>query len=317
VRGRTAEAALDVDECLALCECAAGATSAVDLAVVAMMLDRAGRAEVALVLAEKALANARGPAPAGSWTPMLVYGRLMLQHRRPAQAVAVLREAYAAAAWWSEARLRASAMLFQALAAAGRIEELEEHAQRDLLLIASNAWGNVPGRRLYIEVLELLECHQVGSRPALAATIAKQRRTLLRQQRRRWVLAATFAVLTGHRDQVPERPRATWPADPDRAAVLARLARAEAGVTRSPPGPKPTISTVPTDSPTLRMRELSTGTQPRTYLRVRRATLRVAPTRTDLERPTPQPDDPIGAIARPDWPRGSWHARIADPGESG
>jgi len=224
VRGRTAEAARDVDECLAFWYRADGSASGVDLAVVASLLGRAGRVAEAVPLAERLLADARRRAKPRSPTPTLVYGELMLRHGRPEQAVAALRDAHAAAAWWSNARLRASAMLFEALAAAGHIEELHYHAERDLALFAGNAWGSVPGRRLYINVLELLERHDVGvgRLPPLAVTIAKQRRKLLRQQRRWWVAVAAFGVLTGRRREVPSRPRASGPTDATRAARAGR-----------------------------------------------------------------------------------------------
>jgi tetratricopeptide (TPR) repeat protein len=234
VRGRTAEAARDVDECLAYRDRACGGAGRADLAAVASLLDRAGRAEEALALAEQLLADARAlPSPRPS-APMLVYGELLLRRGRAEQAVAVLREAYAATAGWSGPRIRASAMLFEGLAAAGRHEELEEHAYRDLWLFAVTAWGNIQGRLLYIRLLELLERHHVvsGRVPPLAATIARQQRKLLRQRRRRWVLVAALAVLTGRFREVPDLPRATGSPDSGRAAALARAARAEADIER-------------------------------------------------------------------------------------
>jgi hypothetical protein len=137
---------------------------------------------------------------------MLAYRNLMLRQGRPEPALDALHEAYATAAWWLTPRLRASAMLFEALAAAGRIEELEEHARRDLPLMSGNAMLSLPGRRLYFRVLELLELHRVTSVAAVPAKLAKQRRKLLRQRRRWRVLGAAFAAVTGNSREVPDRP---------------------------------------------------------------------------------------------------------------
>ncbi|GAA1030488.1 hypothetical protein GCM10009557_22640 [Virgisporangium ochraceum] len=206
VRGRTAEAARDVEECLAFCDRAGAGADAVDLAKVVSLLDRVDRAEAALALADRLLADALRVAQPASTEPMLAYGELMLRHGRPVQALDALRQAYAAAAWWSSPRLRASAMLFEALAAAGRIEELEEHTRRDLPLMAGNALVSLSGRRLYIRVLELLEHHHVTVVAAIPAKLAKQRRKLLHQRRRWWVLTAALAVVTGNPRAVPDRP---------------------------------------------------------------------------------------------------------------
>jgi hypothetical protein len=235
IRGRTVEAARDVDECLAYRDRANGEANAADLAVVVSLLDRAGRAEQALALAEQLHTEARALAQPRPSAPMLVYGELLLRRGRAEEAVAVLYEAYAAAAGGSGPRIRASAMLFEALAATGRHEELEEHAHRDLLLFAANAWGNIQGRLLYIHLLELLERHHVvvsGRLAPLAATIARQRRKLFRQRRRWWVLAAALAMLTGRSRQVPYPPRATGLPDTGRAVALARAAQAEADIER-------------------------------------------------------------------------------------
>ncbi|MFG2040353.1 hypothetical protein [Dactylosporangium sp. NPDC048998] len=250
VRGRTAEAARDVDECLAYRDRASGAASLDDLTAVASLLDRAGRAEEALGFAERVLADARTLPRPRTLEPMLVYGGLLLRRGRAEEAIAPLREAYAAASSWSRGRVRASAMLLEALAHAGHHEELEEQAYRDLSMLAGNAWGSIRGRVLYIHLLELLEHHQVGSGrlPPLAATIARQRRKLLRQRRRRWLLVAAVGVLTGRPREVPDRPRATGSPDtgrsrevperpratgsPDIGPAAFRVARAEADIER-------------------------------------------------------------------------------------
>jgi tetratricopeptide (TPR) repeat protein len=234
VRGRTAEAAGDVDECLAFRGRANGASSTDDLVAVASLLDRAGRADEALALAEQLLADARALPQQRPSAPMLVYGELLLRRGRAEEAVAALREAYAAATGWSGPRIQASGMLFEALAAAGRHDELQEHAHRDLWLFAANAWGNIQERLVYLHLLELLEHRHIvsGRLPPLEATIARQRRKLLRQRRRRWVLMAALAVLTGRSREVPDRPRATGSADTGRAAALARAAQAEADIER-------------------------------------------------------------------------------------
>lgn len=233
VRGRTAEAARDVDECLTYAGRANGAAGMADVAVVASLLDQAGRADEALALVEQMLAEVRALPPPRPSAPMLVYGELLLRRGRAEEAIAALSEA-SAAAEGSSPRIQASAMLFEALAAAGRREELEEHAHRDLWLFAANAWGNIQGRLRYIHLLELLQRQDVVSRglPPLATTIARQYRKLRRQQRRRWVLAAALAVLAGRSREVPDPPRATGPSDAGRAAALVRAARAEADIER-------------------------------------------------------------------------------------
>src|SRR5688572_6514164 len=60
--GRTAEAARDVEECLAYCNRADGEVwaDAVDLAKVVSLLDQVGHAEAALALAERLLARPEG-----------------------------------------------------------------------------------------------------------------------------------------------------------------------------------------------------------------------------------------------------------------
>ncbi|MEU8261588.1 hypothetical protein AB0C02_13335 [Micromonospora sp. NPDC048999] len=231
VRGRTAEAARDVDECLAYL--LGQVDDVAGTADVASLLGQAGHTDEAMALVERLLADAETLPRPRPPAPLLVYGELLLRRGRAEDARAALREAYAAAEG-SGLRLRASGLLFEALAAAGRLDELEEHAFRDLWLFAVNAWGNVPGRLRYIHLLELLARQDLVSDrlPPMAMAIAKQYRKLLRQQRRRWILVAARAVLTGRLRGLPERPRAAGPLDAGRAAVLAHLARAEADIER-------------------------------------------------------------------------------------
>lgn len=236
VRGRRAEAVRDVEQCLAYRDQARGPASRVDLAYVAMLLERSGRTDEALALAEQLVADARAFRDPRSAAPMVVYGDLLLRHERVEEAVVVLREAYATAPRRSAWRVQASAVLFEALGAAGRDEELEEHAYRNLPAFAMSAWAGVGRRLVYIHLLKVLEHHHVASSrlPPLAAVIARQRRKLVRQLRRRRALAAVVAVLTGRLRDLPDRPRAATGLlpSPERAAALARVARAESEVER-------------------------------------------------------------------------------------
>ncbi|GIJ44025.1 hypothetical protein Val02_09110 [Virgisporangium aliadipatigenens] len=230
VRGRTAEAARDVDEALAYRDRATDPADATDLAVVASHLDLAGRTDEALALTGRLLSGGTPPA-----RPLLFrHCALLLRHGRADEAVPLLRGVHEAAHPWSHTRYRAGVMLFEALAAAGRTAELAEHARRELPNVAASARGNAAGRRIYLEVLELLHRHHAlpDHRPPLDVTIAKQRRILLRGQRRRWILAAAFAVLTGDRRRIPPRPGATPPAELARAAARDRVTRVEARLER-------------------------------------------------------------------------------------
>jgi tetratricopeptide (TPR) repeat protein len=189
VRGREAEAVQDIEQCMAYRDQAHGPASRVDLARVAMLLERAGRTSKALALAEQLVADARALPDPRSAAPMVVRGDLLLRHARVEEALVALREAYTTAPRLSVWQVKASALLFEALGKAGRLDELEEHAYRDLSMFEFS-FGSARRRMAYIRLLEVLERHHVASTrlPPVAAVIARQRRKLDRQLRRRRAL---------------------------------------------------------------------------------------------------------------------------------
>lgn len=204
LRGRIAEAAWDVAECLEYRERAHGPASWDDLAHVAMQLDRSGHADEALALVDQLLAEAPAHSDPRLAAPMAARGFVLWRHGRAGDAVDALREAYAIVPPLSTWLIRTSIMLFEVLAAAGRYEELQEHAQRDLWMFAFISWGSPRDRSRYIALLEILERHHIASPrlPRPGAAIQRQRRKLARQLRRRQVLVTAVAAL-GVRRRVP------------------------------------------------------------------------------------------------------------------
>ncbi|MDG6105806.1 hypothetical protein Daura_18665 [Dactylosporangium aurantiacum] len=233
VRGRTADAARDVEESLAHLERAPVSSDRpdvlADLAHVALMIDHCGRSDEALATVERLL-----PVAPRHAALLHARGTILFRHGRAEEAVAALREAAANGAERFGLRTSTSLLLLEALAATGRHQELREHAERVLPQLGVAAIGSVEGRRVHIGALELLQRHGVtpGRLRSLDREIAAQRRTLLRQLRRRRRLAAAMAVLTGQRRGWPPAPaHGSAPAvTPTGAAAAARVAQAEAAL---------------------------------------------------------------------------------------
>lgn len=200
-RGRTAEAARVIDECLAFSGQSHGAPAATDLENVASVLAELGRSKEALALLERVIEELRSERTGKLASLLVEHARQLLCLNRWKDALAVLRDATIYRRPYGAAGTRARYLMFAALGETGQYDELERHAEQNLSYFRLLARFSLADQRRYVVLLGALARfwsaagREQRSHDAQDLFKARRRAFERRLARRRALQRPAFAIL--------------------------------------------------------------------------------------------------------------------------
>jgi hypothetical protein len=182
LRGRNPDAAAAADECLRFCGRAHGPDTTSDLRETARLLSHAGQREDALALIERIIGEIRSTGTGDLAFALAEYGRELVLLDRPHDAVIALREVGRHTRAFSNADAQARFILFAALDAAGRYDELDRHSAENLQFFAFMARLTMAHRRNYMLVLDTLARSQSAAEHQNADLLLRRQRDIVRRR---------------------------------------------------------------------------------------------------------------------------------------